>query len=133
MELPRLSLRALAVGLITMLALDLVTGLALLLLWSSGPMTAADVAALAAQPAYMTASFVLGTMTTAVGGGISARLAPRLPYWHAAAFGVLSVAVGLLLSDPTQQPGWFTAMACLVTIPAALYGGHRGLGRGRQS
>jgi hypothetical protein len=129
MQLPRLSARALMVGLVTMLALDLVSGLALLVLWPGGPTTGAEVAALAAQPAYMAVSFVLGTMTTAVGGGISARLAPRLPYWHAAVFGVLSVAVGLLLSDPTQQPGWFTAMASLVTIPAALYGGHKGRGR----
>jgi len=132
MELPRLSARALAIGLVTMLALDLVSGLALLLLWSNGPMTGAEVAALVSEPAYMAVSFVLGTMTTAVGGGISARLAPRLPYWHAATFGVLSVAVGLLLTDPNQQPWWFTAMASLVTIPAALCGGHLGLGRGRQ-
>ena len=130
MQLPRLSLRALAVGLVIMLALDLVSGFAVLVLWPGSPRTSADIAAVVAQPAYMVVAFVLGTMTTAVGGGVCARLAPVLPYWNAAAFGVMSVAVGLLLSD-ADQPWWFTAMGTLVTIPAAVYGARVGLKRGR--
>ena len=130
MQLPRLSLRALAVGLVAMLALDLVSGFVVLLLWPGSPRTSADIAAVVAQPAYMTVAFMLGTMTTAVGGGICARLAATLPYWNAAAFGVLGVAVGLLLSDSTQ-PWWFTALGSLVTVPAALYGARVGLQRGR--
>jgi hypothetical protein len=128
MEMPRLSLRALASGLVTMLALDLMSGVALLVLWPGDARTSADVAAIAAQPAYLLVSFVLGTLTTAFGGGVCARVAPALPYWNAAAFGVLSVSVGLVLSDPSQ-PWWFTTMAILVTVPAALYGAHRGLNR----
>ncbi len=130
MELPRLNVRALAAGLVIMLALDLLTGFAVLVLWPGDTRTSADVAAIAAQPAYMLVAFVLGTITTAVGGGVSARLAPTLPYWNAAAFGVLSVAVGLFLSDSTQ-PGWYTALGTLVTLPAALYGAQVGLGRPR--
>lgn len=130
MVFPRLSARALAVGLITMLALDLVSGIAVLFLWPGDTSTPADIAAIAAQPAYLAVTFVLGTMTTAVGGGLCARLASSLPYWHAATFGVLSVVAGLLLSDPTQ-PLWFTVMAVLVTIPSAVYGGHVGLKRSR--
>lgn len=128
MELPRLSMRALAVGLITMLALDLVSGIALLLVWPGPASTSAEVATIAAQPVYLAVAFLLGTLTTAVGGGVCARLAPRLPYWNAAAFGVLSVAVGLLLSD-LSQPWWFTATAVLITVPAAIYGAHRSLKR----
>jgi hypothetical protein len=110
--------------------LDLVSGISVLALWPGDASTAADVTTIAAQPAYLAVSFVLGTMTTAVGGGFCARLAPKLPYWNAAAFGVLSVVVGLLLSDLTQ-PLWFTAMAILVTIPAAICGAHAGLKRRR--
>jgi len=130
MELPRLNVRALAAGLVIMLALDLLTGFAVLVLWPGDTRTSADVAAIAAQPAYMLVAFVLGTMTTAVGGGVCARLAPTLPYWNAAAFGVLSVAVGLFLSDSTQ-PAWYTALGTLVTLPAALYGAQVGLRRPR--
>jgi hypothetical protein len=130
MVLPRLSVRALAVGLFTMLALDLVSGIAVLVLWPGATSTSADVVAIAAQPAYLAVTFVLGTMTTAVGGCVCARLAPRLPYWHAAAFGILSVVMGLLLSD-LAQPLWFTAMAILVTIPSAVYGAHVSLKQGR--
>jgi len=111
-----------------MLALDLVSGVALLVLWPGDARSSADVAGIAAQPAYLLVSFVLGTLTTAVGGGVCARTAPKLPYWNAAAFAGLSVAVGLLLSDPAQ-PWWFTTMAVLITVPAALYGAYRGLNR----
>lgn len=128
MELPRLNVRAIAIGLAATLALDLVSGLAVLMLWPGANWTAADVEAMATQPTYLAIAFVLGTLTTVVGGGVCARLAPVLPYWNAAAFGVLGIAVGLLLSDATQ-PWWFTAMAILATVPAALYGAHLGLKR----
>ncbi|WP_457350378.1 hypothetical protein [Roseateles sp. P5_D6] len=109
-----------------MLALDVVSGFAVLALWPGSVSTSADVAALAAQPEYLAVVFVLGTLTTAMGGAICARLAPTVPYWHAAAFGVLSIATGLLLSDAAQS-AWFTALATLVTIPAAIYGAWAGL------
>lgn len=130
MELPRLNGRAIAVGLVTTLALDLVSGLVVLLLWPGAAWTAADIEAMATQPAYLAVAFLLGTLTTVVGGGVCARLAPVLPYWNAAAFGVVCIAVGLLLSDSTQ-PAWFTAMAIVVTIPAALYGAQMSLKRSR--
>lgn len=130
MELPRLNMRAIAVGLVTTLALDLVSGLAVLMLWPGGSWTPAGVEAMAAQPAYLAVAFLLGTLTTAVGGAVCARLAPTLPYWNAAAYGVLGIAVGLLLSGSTQ-PWGFTAMAILATIPAALYGARLGLQRRR--
>ena len=130
MELPRLNLRAIAVGPVTMLALDLVSGLAVLMLWPGASWTPAGAEAMAAEPAYLAVAFVLGTLTTVVGGAVCARLAPVLPYWNAAAFGALGIAVGLLLSD-SAQPWGFTAMAILVTVPAALYGAQLGLKRSR--
>jgi len=130
MTLPRLSVRALAVALISMLALDLVLGFVVLIVWPGNVSTSADFAALTAQPEYLAVALVLGTMTTVVGGSICARLAPTVPYWHAAVFGVLSIAAGLMLSDATQ-PAWFTALATLVSLPAAIYGGHMGLKKRR--
>lgn len=115
-----------------MFALDLVWGIAVLTLWpEGGPGSARDTSALYSQPAYLVVGFVLGTMTTAVGGAVCARRSPALPYWNVAAFGVLSLAAGLLLSDATQ-PIWFTVFANLLTIPAAIIGGYRGLKQSRQ-
>lgn len=128
MELPRLSVRALAAGLVVMLALDLVLGFVLLVVWPGETKTSADIGAIAADPAYLAVAFILGAMTTAIGGAVCARQAPTLPYWHSATFGVLSIIAGLLLSDSTQ-PWWFTAMATLVSIPAAVYGARLGLVR----
>jgi hypothetical protein len=131
-ELPSLNIKALAMGLAAMLALDVVWGVAVFLIWpGSGAGTPADVSALYLQPAYLAVALILGTSTTAMGGAVCARWAPVLPYWHVAAFGVLSISVGLLLSDPTQ-PVWFTVLATLLTLPAAIYGGHVALKPGRK-
>jgi hypothetical protein len=115
-----------------MLALDLVLGIAVLVLWpGSGVGTSEDASALYSQPAYLAVALVLGTMTTAIGGAICARWAPSLPYWNVAAFGSLSFVVGLLLAESTQ-PLWFTAVGSLLTMPAAIYGAYIGLRRSRQ-
>ena len=103
-----------------MLALDLVLGMTVLLLWAgNGASTSAE--AMYSDAVYMALALTLGTMTTAVGGAMCARWAPVQPYWNAAAFGAVSVVAGLLLSD-ANQPGWFTFLACLLSIPAAIYG-----------
>lgn len=125
MKLPPLSVRVLGIALVCMLGMDLVLGIAVLALWPSVS-TSADLSALAVDPTYMTVAFTLGTLTTAMGGAICARLAPSVPYWHAAAFGVLSIVAGLLLSD-SSQPTWFAVLATIVTIPAALFGANRRL------
>jgi len=114
-----------------MLGMDLVLGIAVLALWP-GVLTSADLAALATDPTYMAVAFLLGTLTTALGGAVCARLAPSVPYWHAAAFGVLSIVAGLMLSDSSQQ-WWFTTAATLVSIPAAIYGARVSLQRARGS
>jgi hypothetical protein len=102
MKLPRLSLRALAVGLISMLAMDFVLGFAVLVLWP-GISASTDVASLVVDPAYIAVALVLGSLTTAMGGAICARLAPSVPYWHAAVLGVLSIVAGLLLARCSLQ------------------------------
>lgn len=104
MKLPRLSLRVLAIALVCMLGMDLVLGFAVLV-FCPGASTSADLAALAVDLAYMTVAFILGTLTTTMGGAICARLAPSLPYWHAGVFGALSIVAGQLLSDYAHRLG----------------------------
>ncbi|MET0335183.1 MAG: hypothetical protein ABW190_12995 [Rhizobacter sp.] len=71
---------------------------------------------------FMLASLVYGTATTVFGGHVAARLARGFPYFNALAVGVLGIVLGLLLSD--DAPFWFSAAAYLLSVPAALWGGH---------
>lgn len=129
--MPTFSIKAISLGLVTMLALDLIVGLALLVLWPGGSDDAsADASAMYAQPAYLAVALILGTLTTTVGGMVCARRATALPYWNVAAFGALSMVVGLLLSDAIQ-PVWFTVLASLLTMPAAIWGARIALRKGQ--
>jgi hypothetical protein len=78
--------------------------------------------ALAASKPFLLSSFVLGTLTTVLGGYLAARMAEVVPYWNALAFGV----VGLVVSAFTARglPLWFIVPAFLISLPAAVLGGH---------
>lgn len=70
---------------------------------------------------YILLSLVFGTASTVLGGYLAARLARTVPYFNALAFGMLSVALGLLTAD--HLPTWYRIVAIVITIPAALVGG----------
>lgn len=76
------------------------------------------------------ASLVLGALTCAAGGYLSARLAHRLPYKNAAAVGVINIVVGAFMVDGAF-PLWFYLQSFSLMVPAALTGAH--LGRGRRA
>lgn len=71
---------------------------------------------------YLTLGLILGTASTVLGGYLAARLARTMPYWNALAFGVL----GLLISSigAGDLPTWFKVIGLLMTLPAAVLGGH---------
>jgi hypothetical protein len=73
---------------------------------------------------YLLASLAYGTATTVFGGYVAARLARAYPYFNALAVGVIGIALSLMLTSVT--PGWFDALAYLITLPAAVLGGHLG-------
>lgn len=71
---------------------------------------------------FMLAGFLYGGATTVFGGYIAARLARAYPYFNALAIGALGIVLGLLLKS--EAPWWFDALAWLLSIPAAVLGGH---------
>jgi hypothetical protein len=75
------------------------------------------------QPSYLGASLLLGSATTVLGGYLAARMAGRLPYLNAAAYGALGLILMLLMGSP-DSPWWFTLLGLLSTVPLALVGGH---------
>lgn len=125
-----ISIKAIFMGIVTTLAIDLATSLALLVLWPRGDGDGpADALPVYLEPSHLAVALVLGTVSTAIGGAVCARQAPALPYWNTAAYGVVGIVIGMLLSDPAQ-PIWFSALAWLLTLPAALVGASRALKRG---
>lgn len=71
---------------------------------------------------YLTLGLILGTMSTVLGGYLAARLARAVPYFNALAFGVLGLLISLIGSS--ELPLWFNIVGLLLTLPAALLGGH---------
>jgi hypothetical protein len=71
---------------------------------------------------YLTLGLVLGTASTVLGGYLAARLASSMPYWNALAFGVLGLLISTIGSG--DLPAWFKIVALLLTLPAAVLGGH---------
>ena len=71
---------------------------------------------------YLTLGLILGTASTVLGGYLAARLARSMPYWNALAFGVLGLLISSIGSG--DLPAWFKVIGLLLTLPAAVLGGH---------
>lgn len=95
-----------------------------------GPMSGTDaevksaVEAMTRDPGYLRAVLVFGTASTIVGGWLVARIARRIPYFNALAYGVLSVVLSMLLSG--DLPTWVRVVGIGLTLPAALFGAYFG-------
>jgi hypothetical protein len=71
---------------------------------------------------YLSLGLILGTASTVLGGYLAARLAGTVPYFNAAAFGLLTLLVNSI--GMGEVPLWLWIMGLLLTMPAALLGGH---------
>jgi CBS domain containing-hemolysin-like protein len=95
-----------------------------------GPMSGSEeqvksaVEAMTRDPAYLRAALILGTASTVVGGWLVARIARRIPYFNALAYGLLSVVLSVLLSG--DLPLWVRVVGTILTLPAALLGAYFG-------
>jgi MFS family permease len=126
-----ISIKAVLIGTVFGLFLDLLTGVALTFTLGhsalSSETTSADAGAvlesIARQPGFLVWSLVLGALTTVIAGYLAARIARRLPYMNAAAAGVVGLVLGALLADGSL-PLWFNVPAFALLLPCALLGGH---------
>lgn len=82
----------------------------------------AAAAALLRNTGFLRGALVLGTASTVVGGFLVARIARRIPYFNALAYGLLGVLLGLLWAG--ESPMWFRVVGIGVTVPAALLGAY---------
>jgi len=127
-----LSVRAVLVSILVVLALDVVAALAMLPLFGryvfDKGMTLQQLseATTAATKSfgYLSANVVVGTIITVLGGFLAARLAQKGPYINAGLVGLFGFLLGMAVAK--SYPFWFNLAGFVTVIPAALLGGHLG-------
>ncbi|MBB6096116.1 hypothetical protein HNQ60_005007 [Povalibacter uvarum] len=123
-----ISIKAIVLATLAVFGIDFVSSLVLFAMFGGPPLDApkeqieAALAALNEDAGYLLTALVLGTASTVVGGYLTARLAPTLPYYNALAFGVLGVAISIPFS--TGVPTWVRVLGLGLGIPAALAGAY---------
>ena len=126
----RINVKAVSIATVSMFFLDLLSSVLLLPLFSDTHVLDSSnaeqieqaLSAMTLSDGYLICTLISGTLTTILGGYLAARIAKIYPYFNAAAFGVVAIAIGCILSN--DAPLWFDIIGYLSTLPAAIYGGH---------
>lgn len=123
-----IDLRAIVLATLAVFGIDFVTGIVLFSTFSDLVANATDeqvraaAVALANDRGYLRAALILGTGSTVVGGYLVARLARRIPYFNALAYGVLGMVLSMFTTG--ELPLWFRVVGIGLTIPASLLGAY---------
>jgi hypothetical protein len=124
-----ISLKAVIFGTAAMFGLDILVGSVLAGIFGEGlrpDMTEQEMDAvftgLVENGAYLFWGAVLGTVTTVIGGYITARTAKMLPYKNAFAFGLLGILICSFMTE--GLPLWYNLLGIGTALPAALFGAH---------
>jgi fructose-specific phosphotransferase system IIC component len=119
-----ISIKGIILGVVAVLVTDVVAGIGLTVaLADEGSLKSKEaIAQLTHSEPFLIGSVFFGTLSTVLGGYVAARIAKRSQYANAAVIGVLGVTFGVMLSG--GYPFWFNAIAFLLVLPAAIWGGH---------
>lgn len=71
---------------------------------------------------FVFVAFVMGTVTTVLGGYLCARIAKQFPYYNGLAIGIVGLVFTLLVMG--EAPVWYTVLGLLIAVPASIYGAH---------
>jgi hypothetical protein len=125
-----IDIRAIVLATLAVFGIDFVTGIVLFSMFTdlvanaSEEQVRAAAVALAKDPGYLRAVLILGTASTVVGGFLVARIARRIPYFNALAYGVLGMVLSTLTTG--ALPMWFRVVGIGLTVPASLLGAYFG-------
>jgi CBS domain containing-hemolysin-like protein len=123
-----IDIRAILLATLAVFGIDFLSSIALFAVFGdqaangSEEQVRAAVEALSRNPAYLRTALVLGTASTVVGGFLVARIARRIPYFNALAYGVLGAVLSTLTTG--DLPMWFRVVGIGLTVPAALLGAY---------
>jgi len=125
----KVSIKGIIVGTLVTLLLDIVGGIALMFALGGASLfelpaeeQSAGIDAFSLSTPYLTIGMVIGLLTTVFGGYLAARIAKREAYLNSGLLGAVGIVIGLAFAS--GFPVWFNAVAFLLTVPAALLGGH---------
>jgi CBS domain containing-hemolysin-like protein len=119
-----IDIRAILLATLAVFGIDFVSSIALFAVFGDQVANGSEeqvrtaVEALSRNPAYLRTALVLGTASTVVGGFLVARIARRIPYFNALAYGLLGVVLSTLTTG--DLPMWFRVVGIGLTVPAAL-------------
>jgi hypothetical protein len=123
-----IDIRAILLATLAVFGIDFVSSIALFAVFGDQVANGSEeqvrtaVEALSRNPAYLRTALVLGTASTVVGGFLVARIARRIPYFNALAYGLLGVVLSMLTTG--DLPMWFRVVGIGLTVPAALLGAY---------
>lgn len=124
-----IDIRAILLATLAVFGIDFITGIVLFSIFTADQIANANdeqvraaALALATDPGYLRAALILGTASTVVGGFLVARIARRIPYFNALAYGGISMLLGTLMTG--EFPAWFRVVGIGLTVPAALLGAY---------
>lgn len=126
-----IDIRAILLATLAVFGIDFVSSIALFAVFGDQVANGSEeqvrnvVEALSKNPGYLRTALALGTASTVVGGFLVARIARRIPYFNALAYGLLGIALSLLWTGG-ETPTWFTVVGVGLTVPAALLGAYFG-------
>lgn len=125
------SVRAIILGLLvdvvaTNVAVVVVSIAAAAVLMQGGESTYAITQILQQSTSYQGMLIAIGVGGSVFGGYVTARVAQRCELRHAAATGIASILLSLVLLAllPDGQPQWALAAGLIVILPSALLGGY---------
>jgi hypothetical protein len=131
MPVPRLSIKAIAIGVLIDVGGSMLVGAAYVfvyaMLLASQNVPVEDLQRrILADPTYYVVALALGLVFMAVGGYVAARIARAREVTHALWVGLIAVAISVPLvaaADTSSYPSWYLPVSFALTIPAGLVGG----------
>jgi hypothetical protein len=116
--MPRLSLKALAVGLAADIGGSAAFGALVGLLLKGASSGRGGPGAL---KVHFVATLAGGLFCTALGGFLAGRIARQRPIFHGTLVGAFSLALGLVVRG--SEPAWFDLASSILVVPAGALGG----------
>jgi hypothetical protein len=120
-KMKNISIKGIVIAVIVALILDIIGGIAGIPLFAES-MTEEAILAVEKQTNFLLYSLVIGSLTTVLGGYISAKYGKLAPYKNSVIFGLIGVIIGLMLA--TFDPLWFDIIGFISLIPASVLGAY---------
>jgi uncharacterized protein YneF (UPF0154 family) len=125
-----ISIKAVLIATLLTLVVDIVISIVLTFIYGtfsfSPGMTESEMknamAATTLSTPFLVCAMILGSLSTALGGFVSAQLSKAAPYLNALAFGAAGIIIGALMAE--GLPLWYNILAFGAVIPASLFGAY---------